>query len=128
MGQMVDFPKSRDKVKGYVMETLSTDASGSGPGEIHVRPTPPEAWEGGWKGESDKTRVSEAWPCGIVCEKLLDRALELGSGDNMSAVLVLLHGSEVGKAGHDGSQVEALKHGRGLGRDERSPRGRTGGH
>ena len=105
------------------MDTLASDSSGVGPGMLHVRATPPEAWEGGWKGESDKTRVAKAWPCGIVCEKLLDKALERGSTDNLSAVIVLL-GGDVGMAGHDGSSIDALKHGRGLADSERSRRGR----
>ena len=123
---MVDFPKSRDKVKGYVMEVLSEDGSGTGTGKIHIRQTPPEAWEGSWEGENDKTRVATAWPCGIVCERLVDRALELGSGDNLSAILVML--GDVGMDGHDGSSLEALKHDRGLSGTERSSRGRSGSH
>jgi len=117
VGEMVDFPKSRDKVKGYVMATQADDGSNAGPGQLHVRATPPEAWEGGWQGQSDKGKVALAWPCGIVCEKILDRALELGSGDNMSAILVLL--GNVGMAGHDGSSLDTHVQGRGLEKGEK---------
>lgn len=107
VGQQVDFPKTQSKVKGFVMRTVSDDGSGAGPGTLYVRPAPPEAWEGGWEGESNKDRVAKAWPCGIVCENLIDHCLELGSTDNLSAVLVLLS-DDVGMAGHDGSTISLL--------------------
>jgi hypothetical protein len=58
---MVDFPRSKDKIKGYVMKTVADNGNSdlpNGPGEIHVRPTPPESWEGGdWGGEMSKTKM-----------------------------------------------------------------------
>ena len=88
-----------------------------------MRPDAPEAWEGGWEagreGEAaDKSRVARSWPCGIVCENLIDRCLELGSTDNLSAVLVLL-GDDVGMGGNDGSTIDHMAHG---GAIDRSPR------
>ena len=80
-----------------------------------MRPTPPEAWEGGWEGEADKGRVARAWPCGIVVENLLDRCVELGSADNLSAVLVLLAAEDgIGVAGNDGSTIDHLTQGHGI--------------
>ena len=114
-GEPVDFPKSRDKVKGFVMKVASADGSGAGPGEVFVRPTPPEAWEGGWAGEADKARVARAWPCGIVVENLLDRCIELGSADNLSAVLVMFGERDgIGVAGNDGSTLDHLEQGHGI--------------
>ena len=51
-------------------------------------------------------KVAQAWPCGIVCEKLLDRCLEKGSTDHLSVVLVLLTKEGVGLDGHDGSTLD----------------------
>ena len=111
LGSHVDFPKSRDRVKGYLMKKISDDGSGAGSGKLYVRPTPPEAWEGGsWEGISDKNLVAKAWPCGIVCENLVDRCLELGSQDNLTALVVLLS-DEIGLEGHDGSTIDTLTQG-----------------
>jgi serine/threonine protein phosphatase PrpC len=114
LGDYVDFPQSRDQVKGYLMKKWSEDGSDEGRGTLHIRPTPPEAWEGGsWEGMgSDKNLVAKAWPCGIVCENLVDRCLELGSQDNLTAVVVLLSDT-IGMEGHDGSTMDTLTQGGG---------------
>ena len=72
VGSYVDFPKSRDGVKGWLMKKEAEDGVGGScsedgrrgggeegvlPGRLFVRPTPPEAWEGGMEGEADKSRV-----------------------------------------------------------------------
>ena len=111
---MVDFPNSRDSVKGFVMRIVAEDGNGRGPGKLHVRPTPPAAWEGGWQGESEKNNVLRSWPCAITCEKLLDHCLEKGSADNLSAMLVIISDVEIGAGGHDGSTIDAVTQGRGL--------------
>ena len=123
VGSYVDFPKSRDGVKGWLMKKEAKDGVGGScsedgrrgggeegvlPGRLFVRPTPPEAWEGGMEGEADKSRVGKAWPCGIVCENLLDHCLDRGSTDNLSAILVLL-GKDHDMDGHDSSTVDALQ-------------------
>ena len=108
-GTFVDFPKSRDKIKGYLMKTEADDGSNTGVGRLFVRQTPPEAWEGSWEGIKEKDSVARAWPCGIVCENLIDKCLELGSTDNISAMVVLLTKDGVGMAGHDGSGLDDYK-------------------
>jgi serine/threonine protein phosphatase PrpC len=126
VGAYWDFPRTRYKAtRGFVMRTVADDGSGKGPGEVHLRGTPPAAWEGGWcsggggsggGGGADnrvtKSSLARAWPCSIVCERLVDECLERGSDDNLSAVLVLFDGADVGMAGHDGSTMDDLVLGR----------------
>ena len=115
----MDFPKSRDKIKGYLMKTVADDGGGNAkdttttvkrPGQLYVRPSPPEAWEGSVEGEANKNRVAKAWPCGIVSENVIDRCLELGSTDNLSVVIVLLS-DRISKQyeGHDGSTIDTIQ-------------------
>ena len=119
VGSYVDFPKSRDKIKGYLMKTVADDGGGNEkdttttvkrPGQLYVRPSPPEAWEGSVEGEANKNRVAKAWPCGIVSENVIDRCLELGSTDNLSVVIVLLS-DRISKQyeGHDGSTIDTIQ-------------------
>jgi hypothetical protein len=172
VGEAVDFPLSRDKVKGFLMKIVSDDDDDEDlqegdnnrtrsfsrlldddeeeeqeeeeqpppwarvketeagadlrgkktPGKLYVRSTPPEAWEGGsWEGECDKNMVAKAWPAGIVCENLLDHCVELGSQDNLSAVLLLLSESQAtaGFSSHDGSTLDTIQAGHGMVRSSR---------
>ena len=100
------------------MKAEADGGGAAGPGKLYVRSSPPEAWEGGWEGETDKSRVARSWPCAIVCENLVERCLELGSTDNLSAVLVLLS-DDVGVGGNDGSGIDHVEQGHGIERSAR---------